>query len=101
MALYLPIVLLKIQYRDANPVPTSPLDDDLATAPSGPAMLLHNHIVNSKYVNTIIESRLDFVCFLKYQGHALAKNYFNIVKSYQGYLTSGKCGLLGFSVNTQ
>ena len=24
------------RYRDANPVPTSPLTDDLATAPSGP-----------------------------------------------------------------
>ena len=24
------------QYRDANPVPTSPLADDLATTPSGP-----------------------------------------------------------------
>ena len=24
------------RYRDGNPVPTSPLDDDIATAPSGP-----------------------------------------------------------------
>ena len=34
MALHLPIGPLKTQ--DANPVPTSPLADDIATAPLGP-----------------------------------------------------------------
>ena len=41
MALHLPIGPLKLAlgwswYRDANPIPTSPLADDLATAPLGP-----------------------------------------------------------------
>ena len=41
MALHLPNGPLKTrsgldQYRDVNPVPTSPLADDIATAPSGP-----------------------------------------------------------------
>ena len=36
MALNLPIGHLKSWYRNANPVPISPLDDDLATAPSEP-----------------------------------------------------------------
>ena len=36
MALHLPTGPLKTRYRDANPVPSSPLADDLATAPSGP-----------------------------------------------------------------
>ena len=41
MALHLPIGLLKpalgwSRYRDANPVPTSPLADDITTAPSVP-----------------------------------------------------------------
>ena len=37
MALRLPIGPLKT--RDANPIPTSPLADDLATATSGPIPL--------------------------------------------------------------
>ena len=41
MALHLPIGRLKTAlgwnpYRDANPVPTSPIADDIATVPSGP-----------------------------------------------------------------
>ena len=42
MALHLPIESLKkpplswSRYRDENPVPTSPLADDVTTAPSGP-----------------------------------------------------------------
>ena len=41
VALHLPIGPLKLalgwsQYRDAKPVPVSPLADDFATAPSGP-----------------------------------------------------------------
>ena len=41
MALHMPTGLLKNalgwnQYQDANPVPTSPLADCIATAPSGP-----------------------------------------------------------------
>ena len=40
MAIHLPIGSLKTtlgwsRYRDANPVPTSPLSDDITTAPSG------------------------------------------------------------------
>ena len=31
--------LKQIRYRDANPVPTSPLANDVATAPSGPVNL--------------------------------------------------------------
>ena len=41
MTLHLPIGSLTTRlgwsrYRDANPVPTSPLADDITTAPSGP-----------------------------------------------------------------
>ena len=40
MTLHLPIgpkpALGWSRYRDANPVPTSPLSDDITTAPSGP-----------------------------------------------------------------
>ena len=36
MALQLPMVLSMSLYRDVNPVPTIPLADDLASAPSGP-----------------------------------------------------------------
>ena len=43
MALLDPLDLLKAalgwsKYRDANPVHSSPLADDLATAPSGPVL---------------------------------------------------------------
>ena len=39
---FLPIGPLKLgwsQYRDSNAVPTSPLADELATAPSGPVLI--------------------------------------------------------------
>ena len=41
MAIHLPIGPLKTtlgwsRYQDTNPVPTSPLADDITTAPSGP-----------------------------------------------------------------
>ena len=39
VAIHLPIGPLKLawsRYRDTNPVPTSPLADDITTAPSGP-----------------------------------------------------------------
>ena len=44
MALHLPSAPLKTalcwsRYRDANPVPTSSLADDIATAPSGPVLV--------------------------------------------------------------
>ena len=32
------------RYRDANPVPTSPLADDLDTAPSGPVMIFSSKL---------------------------------------------------------
>ena len=57
MALHLPIGPLKqpaqgwSRYRDANPVPTSPLADDIATAPSGP--------VNRKEGNVLVNDALN------------------------------------------
>ena len=36
------------RYRDANPVPTSPLDDKIATAPSGPVYLFIGYLKKNK-----------------------------------------------------
>ena len=33
------------RYRDANAAPTSPLADDIATAPSGPVSILRHVVV--------------------------------------------------------
>ena len=52
MALHLPIEPLKPALgwsRDTNPVPTSPLADDLATAPSGP--VLRRSLLSSTHHN--------------------------------------------------
>ena len=54
MALHLSIGPLKPAlggswYRDANPVPTSPLADDLATEPSGPISHLLHMLLNKLY----------------------------------------------------
>ena len=33
------------RYRDMNPVPAIPFTDDLATAPSGPVLLIHFFLI--------------------------------------------------------
>ena len=60
MALHLPFWSLKTRFglepgRDANPVPTTPLADDLGTAPSGPDKCM-------EYTRKIIKFRLVFLC---------------------------------------
>ena len=55
MALHLTIGSLKtrpgwIRYPEANPVPTSPLADDIATAPSGP-VIVARHLLSPVWVN--------------------------------------------------
>ena len=55
VAIHLPIGPLKTrcgwsQYRDANTVPTNPLADDIATAPSAPVIYVCMHVC--MYVRT-------------------------------------------------
>ena len=38
------------RYRDANPVPTSPLADDITTAPSGPVL----HDMNKGFICAVL-----------------------------------------------
>ena len=52
MAIHLPIGLER--YRDANPVPTSPLLDDITSAPSGPVLPAKQPRLNIKGITYII-----------------------------------------------
>ena len=79
MGLYLPIGSLKTRpgwrrYRDANPVPTSPLDNDLATVPSGP--VLH---IEPRWVYVIVRSDFPLAIFpikISLNGHLLEQKSF-------------------------
>ena len=60
MAYYLPIGPLKTRsgmepYRDANPVPSTPLTDDIATAPSGLVKRPpFNHVYTILYTSELV-----------------------------------------------
>ena len=45
------------RYRYANPVPTRPLAYDIATAPSGPVVVLHMHYLSIPIVYRPVQIR--------------------------------------------
>ena len=75
MAIHLPIGPLKTrsgleQYRDTNSVPTSPVADDITTAPSGSVTAL----IDAK--QSMLQLKMGYICHMTVCSYIIVRNYF-------------------------